>query len=273
MSEHIFSAGGQLRFEPVPYRVRAWLGDALALDSRSARVVWEPRRIVPVFGIPAGDVLGTVRRTESPPEVPDPATLPPVLPPGSFGRHTTPGEVVDIVVGERTLAAAGFRPADPDLEGVVLVDFEAFTTWRTEDELLVGHAHDPFKRIDIMPSDRQVEVRLGDVVLASSGRALALWETHLPVRWYFPPEDVRMDLLEPSDRRTTCAYKGHASYFSVIGGERDIAWQYVEPLSDAARVAGHVCFWNERTDLFLDGEEVPRPITPWSRPAPGGNAG
>lgn len=75
---------------------------------------------------------------------------------------------------------------------------------------------------------------------------------------------VEAYLLEPSNHRTTCAYKGHASYLSVRGGERDIAWWYVEPLDDAARVAGHVCFWNERTDLFLDGVEVPRPVTPWS---------
>jgi len=172
---------------------------------------------------------------------------------------------VDFVVGGDTVDAAGFRPEDPEFEGVVLLDFDAFTTWRIEDLMLVGHAHDPFKRIDVMASGRQVEVRLGDVVLASSKRALALWETHLPVRWYLPPDDVRMDLLEPSDHRTTCAYKGHASYFSVTGGERDIAWRYLEPLDDAARVVGYVCFWNERTDLFLDGVEVPRPVTPWSR--------
>lgn len=272
MSNHLMGAGGELRFEPVPYRVRAWLDDALAVDSDAALVAWEPRRIVPVFGIPVEDVLGELQAPSTPPDPPDLAMLPPVLPPGRFGIHTTPGEVVDLVVGGRVLEGAGFRPHDPALEGALLVDFEAFTSWRTEDEPLVGHAHDPFKRIDVMLTTREVEVRLGDQVLASSRRALALWETHLPVRWYLPPEDVRMDLLEPSDHRTTCAYKGHASYLSVTGGERDIAWRYDDPLSDAARVAGYVCFWNERTDLFLDGVHVPRPVTPWSRPQDGGAA-
>jgi uncharacterized protein (DUF427 family) len=271
MSNHLSGAGGELRFEPVPYRVRAWLDDDPALDSDAALVVWEPRRIVPVFGIPVEDVLGELRPPATRPGPPDLAALPPVLPPGRFGLHTTPGEVLDLVVGERVLEGAGFRPQDPALEGAVLVDFEALTSWRTEDEPLVGHAHDPFKRIDIMVSTREVEVRLGDLVLASSRRALALWETHLPVRWYLPPEDVRMDLLEPSDHRTTCAYKGHASYLSITGGEPDIAWRYDDPLSDAARVAGYVCFWNERTDLFLDGVPVPRPVTPWSRPEDGGS--
>lgn len=265
MKHHLGSVTRQLRFEPVPYRVRAWLGDTLAVDTTAARVVWEPRRIVPVFGIPAGDLRGELRATEPQPAPVDLGGLPPMLGPTGFGTHTTPGKVVDLVVGGRPLHAAGFRPDDPDLEGLVLLDFDAFTTWRTEDQLLVGHAHDPFKRIDVMPSGRQVEVRLGGVVLASSHRALALWETHLPVRWYLPPDDVRMDLLEPSDHRTTCAYKGQASYFSVRGGERNIAWQYVDPLDDASQVGGHLCFWNERTDLLLDGVEVPRPVTPWSR--------
>jgi uncharacterized protein (DUF427 family) len=264
MKHHLGSGTEQLRFEPVPYRVRAWSDDVLAVDTRAARVVWEPRRIVPVFGVPVEDVRGELRPTDPPPAPVDLAGLPPMLGPDDFGTHTTPGEVVDIAIGGRALDAAGFRPDDPDLDGVVLVDFTAFTLWRTEDEVLVGHAHDPFKRIDVMASDREVEVRLGDVVLGSSRRALALWETHLPVRWYLPPEDVRMDLLEHSPQRSTCAYKGHASYLSLRDGVPDIAWQYVAPLDDAARVAGYICFWNERTDLFLDGVEVPRPVTPWS---------
>jgi uncharacterized protein (DUF427 family) len=264
MRQHLGSGARQLRFEPVPYRVRAWLGDILAVDSKAAHVVWEPRRIVPVFGVPVDDLRGELRRTDPQPMPPDLAGLPPMLGPTGFGTHTTSGEVVDLIVGGRTLAAAGFRPEDADLEDLALLDFDAFTMWRAENQLLVGHAHDPFKRIDVMASDRQVEVRLGDVVIASSKRALALWETQLPVRWYLPPDDVRMDLLEPSDHRTTCAYKGHASYLSIKGGETHIAWRYDEPLDDATRVAGYVCFWNERTDLFLDGVEVPRPLTPWS---------
>jgi hypothetical protein len=54
----------------------------------------------------------------------------------------------------------------------------------------------------------------------------------------------------------------------VGGGDagRDIAWRYRKPLHDALRVKGHLCFWSERTDLLLDGEPVPRPVTPWSPP-------
>ncbi len=134
--------------------------------------------------------------------------------------------------------------------------------------MLVAHAHDPFKRIDVLSSSRRIEVRLDGTVLASTVRALALIETHLPVRYYIPPQDVRMDLLGPSPTRTACAYKGRASYLSTVDGSdagRDIAWVYPDPLDDALRVRDRLCFWAERTDLLVDGEEVRRPVTPWSR--------
>jgi uncharacterized protein (DUF427 family) len=58
-----------------------------------------------------------------------------------------------------------------------------------------------------------------------------------------------------------------ATYWSARVGDRivaDVAWSYEEPLTEAAPVAGRLCFWNERTDLTVDGEPVPRPQSPWS---------
>ena len=107
------------------------------------------------------------------------------------------------------------------------------------------------------------------MVLADTTRAVALLETHLPIRWYIPQDDVRMNLLEPSSHHTTCAYKGHASYYSVIGignAGRDIAWTYPQPLHDAEPVRNMVCFFSERTDLSVAGVHLERPVTPWSPP-------
>jgi uncharacterized protein (DUF427 family) len=78
-----------------------------------------------------------------------------------------------------------------------------------------------------------------------------------------------MDLLSPSDHVTTCAYKGHAAYFSIPETDangQNVAWTYSEPLQDAVPVRDMVCFFSERTDLSVDGAQVPRPVTPWSRP-------
>ena len=194
--------------------------------------------------------------------------LPPVLGPADFSVHTCPGQSLDVHVGQHVLAATSFRPDDPDLAGYVSLDFGAFT-WLEEDEEVVGHPHDPFKRIDALRSSRHVVVALNGTVLADTTRAVALLETGLPTRWYFPREDVRMELLESSSHRTTCAYKGHASYYSVMDARasgRDIAWTYPEPLHDAEHVRDLVCFFSERTDLSVDGAHVVRPVTPWSPP-------
>jgi uncharacterized protein (DUF427 family) len=271
MGEHLMSLVGELRYEPVTRRVRASLSGQPVLDTTDAVLVWEPRRVVPMYAVPPGDLSATLVPGVAP-EVPD--RLPPVLGPVHFGWHHTPGRVFDVVVGERTLPAAGFAPDDPDLGGRVVVEWLPFD-WVEENAAVVGHPHDPFKRIDLLPSDRHLQVSLGGTLLADTRDAIALHETHIPVRWYVPHDDVVTDLLVGSTSTTTCAYKGHAMYVSVAPGAiegigsagQDIAWTYTHPLAEVAAIKGMVCFYAERTDLVLDGVAVPRPVTPWSSPA------
>jgi uncharacterized protein (DUF427 family) len=268
MRHHLGAALSQLRFEPTPARIRAFVDGVAALDSRRAFLVWEPRRLIPVYAVPTSDLLAAATRTDPQPEAQDLTDVPPMLGPMDFWLHTVPGTVLDLALGDRRLPESAFVTQDPDLEGAVVLDFEAFDEWRAEDELLVAHPHDPFKRIDVLASSRHVQVSLDGTVLAESDRALMLLETHLPVRYYVPPEDVRTELLTPSTTTSACAYKGVGSYLSTVDGHepgRDIAWHYPDPLDDAVRVRDHVCFWAERTDLVVDGTPVPRPITPWSR--------
>jgi uncharacterized protein (DUF427 family) len=127
--------------------------------------------------------------------------------------------------------------------------------WYEEDEQIFGHPKDPYHRIDILASSRHVRVRNGGVLLAESRRPMLLFETGLPVRYYLPAEDVRTDLLEHSDSHTRCPYKGVASYYSVQTRDelaRDLGWYYPDPSPEAGRIAGLVCFYNERADLAVD---------------------
>jgi uncharacterized protein (DUF427 family) len=270
MKWHLGQAVPHLGYEPVPMRLRAFVDGDLALDTLHGVLVWEPRRIVPVYAAPEDDLLVRVEPTNPPPDPPALDSFPRMLGPDSFEPHTTPGTMVDLVTGNRRIARAGFRPDDRDLAGLVVLDFPVFDSWLAEDEELVGHPHDPFKRIDVLSSHRHVEVSLDGTVLASTVNALALLETHLPVRHYIPPDDVASSLLTPSETRSTCAYKGIASYLSTADGRpegRDIGWTYPRPLADALRARDRVAFWNERTDIRVDGELQRRPVTPWSTPA------
>lgn len=266
MRGYLMASLPQLRFEKTARRIRVLHGDLTICDTTAAVLVWEPRRLVPLYAVPEDAVDAELTPCGDPVEPPD--DLPPVMGPQGFEPHSCAGQPLDVRLDGDVLGSAAFRPEDPDLAGYVLLDFPAFD-WLEEDQPAVGHPHDPFKRIDTLRSTRHVVVSLDDVVLADSKHPVALLETHLPTRWYLPRDDVRLDLLEPTDHRTTCAYKGHASYFSVRGAGargRDIAWTYQNPLHDALPVRDMVCFFSERTDLTLDGEAVRRPITPWSPP-------
>ena len=163
------------------------------------------------------------------------------------------------------LLGAGVRTSDdPMLGGLVSVQWDAVDEWLEEEEPLLGHPRDPYSRIDVRETSRHVRVSIDGETVAESRRAKVLFEAGLPPRWYFPREDVRTDLLEDSDRQTTCAYKGFASYWSA-GEEDDIAWTYLDPLHDALAVKGMIAFFNERVDLEVDGELTERPRTQWSR--------
>jgi uncharacterized protein (DUF427 family) len=265
LGKHLMSLNDRLRIEPVDKKLRATRHGVPVLDSTDAMLVWEPRRVVPMYAVPPGDLhAGLLPRDRAP--LPD--DLAPVLGPDNFAWHLEDGQSYDVEVDGNVLESAAFRPDDPDLEGRVILDWAPFE-WTEEAEPVTGHPHDAFKRIDALASDRHVTVSANGQVLADSRRAVALYETYLPVRWYFPPADVAMDRLQPSSTTTVCAYKGVAAYFSLTGGGpegQDVAWTYPQPLLDAAPVKDYLCFFSERTDLTVDGVDVPRPRTLWSPP-------
>jgi uncharacterized protein (DUF427 family) len=261
---------GELRYEPTDKRIRATLGDATVIDSTRALLVWEPKRVVPTYAVPVEDIAAEVTRAQE--EGADPPAAKdlqldgrPVWDPSiPFSVRTTEGEAVTLRAEGGGREAAAFRASDEDLEGYLIVDFDAFDAWYEEDERNLGHPRDPFHRIDIVHSSRHVKVERDGQVLADSSNACLLFESPLPVRYYLPREDVRMDLLRPSAKKSFCAYKGQASYWALEGAG-DIAWSYPEPLREAAEVSGRICFLNEETDIVVDGKPLERPVTPFSR--------
>jgi uncharacterized protein (DUF427 family) len=272
----LFMGGlGELRYEPTGKRIRAVLDGGTVVDTTRALLVWEPRRIVPNYAVPAEDIAAELAPADAAtadapgaigahmPELSGQPVLDPSVP---FAVHTAGGRAADLRAGQHTRPGAGFYPADPGLAGYAVLDFGAFDGWYEEDELNVAHPRDPFHRIDVLPSSRHVRVELGGHVLAESSRPTLLFETMLPTRYYLPRDDIRARLI-PSSTRTYCAYKGQASYWSAAAGDRivpDLGWTYQQPLHDAARVRGLIAFFNERLDIIVDGERPERPITPWS---------
>jgi uncharacterized protein (DUF427 family) len=197
---------------------------------------------VPSFAVPEADVLEPVTPCAGGAD-----DVRGVLHPGiPFAVHTAEGEPVSI----GTRVGAGFRLRDP--AGYVVLDFRAFDAWYEEEQRVYGHPRDPFSRIDVRSTSRPVRIELDGAVLAESTQARLLYETGIHTRFYLPKEDVRGPLT-PSATRSYCPYKGEASYWSV-GGHEDIAWSYEQPLPDGPPIAGLVAFWDEKVDVYFDGE-------------------
>jgi uncharacterized protein (DUF427 family) len=103
------------------------------------------------------------------------------------------------------------------------------------------------------------------VVIADSRQTVRVLETGHPPVYYVPPEDVLIESLEGSDLTTQCEFKGQASYYHVVVGEKRAtngAWAYPEPERPYDRMKGYLAFYPNLMDAcMVDGEKV--------RPEPG----
>jgi uncharacterized protein (DUF427 family) len=194
------------------------------------------------------------------------------------GRTVIDSEDAQLVHVSGRLPRYALPPADVHVTSAVLaevpelvvVDWDAVDAWFEEDERVFVHPRDPYHRIDTYPTSRRVEIELDGVRLASSNRVLALHETGLPPRWYFPEADIDRSCLRPSDTVTECAYKGTAHHWSAVIGDgvvEDVAWTYrpgdTRPEGDP--IVGRIAFYDERVDVTVDGSARTRPQTPFSR--------
>jgi uncharacterized protein (DUF427 family) len=245
-----------LYFEDSPRRVRVMFGGETVADSKRAKLLHETGHL-PVYYFPEEDVRMDLL------EESDHTTYCPFKGDASYRS---------VRVGDRISENAVWSYPEPIDSATPLAGYLAFywnemDAWYEEDEEVFVHPRDPYHRVDILESSRHVEVRVNGEVVAETGRPKVLFETGLPPRYYIPPEDVRDEVLVESEKTTRCPYKGIASYWSVeAGGERveDLVWYYPDPIPEAAKIKGHLCFFNEHVDLEVDGEEQERPKTRWS---------
>jgi uncharacterized protein (DUF427 family) len=236
-----------LRIEPSQRWVRAQVGDEFVVDSKRPLLVWEHEKY-PTYFFPREDVrmdwLEEAARTSS----------------RAFWDLT-------LKDGQRVGQAAYNYPDQPELEGYVTLAWHKAEHWYEEEEEVFVHARDPYKRIDVMPSSRHVRVELDGVTVAETNRPSLLFETSLPIRYYLPAADVNMAYLTPTEGHTQCPYKGTASYWDVSVGDKvykDLVWSYPDPIPECPKIKGLLCFYNEKVDLYVDGELQERPETHWS---------
>ncbi|MBO0840373.1 MAG: DUF427 domain-containing protein [Sciscionella sp.] len=247
---------GRVRVEQGAKRVRAYLDGHLVADTLHPILVWE-LPYYPTYYLPVTDVRAELVASS------EPAT--------QVKHSPSRGDAhsYDVRVGDAVAAGAAIRYLDSpiaELRDAVRLDFAAMTAWFEEDEPIFVHPRDPYTRVDILGSSRHVRVEVDGVTVAESTQPRILFETGLPPRYYLPLTDVRQDLLRRSDTETHCPYKGTANYWSLDTGKQvhpDVVWFYRTPLPESQKIAGLACFYNEKVDIYLDGEKQQRPKTPF----------
>lgn len=249
--------GHVLYFEPTPRRVGVVVAGQRIADSARAMLLHETG-LLPVYYLPEEDV-----RTQ-------------LLIPTTHSTHCPfkgDASYWTIRAGdeERENAVWSYPdplPQAPPLSGYLAFQWDAVDEWWEEAERIGVHPRDPYHRCDVTRSDRHVVVRVGGEVVADSARPILLFETGLPVRFYLPEDDVRMDALQLGDAQTSCPYKGTTSrYYTVeAGGTRleNVAWVYDQVRAEVHGIERLIAFYNEKVDLEVDGQPWERPQTPFS---------
>jgi len=115
----------------------------------------------------------------------------------------------------------------------------------------------------LVGDDRRVRVLFDDVLIADSIRAARVLETSHPPTFYLPPDDVRMEHLQRVGGGSRCEWKGEATYYDVVVGERRlerVAWSYDAPFGEFEPIAYYVSFYPSRLSCWVGDERVgPQP--------------
>ena len=114
-------------------------------------------------------------------------------------------------------------------------------------------------------SPKHIQITFNGVVIADTRRAKRVLETSHPPVYYIPPEDIRLEFLQPGKGRSFCEWKGEAGYYSLQVGDKradNVGWYYPRPTASFAGIKDYVAFYPAPLDeCLVDGERV--------RPQPG----
>ena len=232
-----------VKVEPTLRWVRVQFNGEYIADSKNVLLVWETGRPINYY-FPIEDVRMDLFEQ---------------------GRKSTASDgkqYWDLRVGDRPADSIAWTFPDPvpgreALAGYLAFKWNKMDHWYEEEEEVFVHPRDPYSRVDTIPSSRHVRIEIDGITLADSTRPYLLFETGLPVRYYIPQEDVRMDLLEPAKGSSRCPYKGVASYWSVKLGDkiyRNYVWGYMDPIPEVPKIKGLLSFYNEKVDVYVDDE-------------------
>src|SRR5215469_5493625 len=219
-----------LYVEPLRRRMRVRFGGAWIADSENVILLFEPGHY-PMAYFPENDISPDIlQRT-------DYTTLHHELGVTSW---------YEVRKGEKSVSRGAWQHTNlpnyaSELRERVAFAWPAMDAFYEEDERIVGHAADPYHRIDIRQTSRHLVVHYRDRIIANTKRPLVLYESGFAPRWYVPRADVDESALTPVERQTFCPYKGLCSYYNV--GDAHLAvWSYPDAYPEVSRISNLVSF-------------------------------
>jgi len=113
-------------------------------------------------------------------------------------------------------------------------------------------------RVD--PTNRRVRVVFNGETIADSTNAIRVLETSHPPAYYIPREDINMDALQRTSRRTVCEFKGAATYWTISVGDKsakNAGWSYDDPTPRFTPIKGYITFYASQMEAcYVDDEQV-----------------
>ncbi|MPY93349.1 MAG: DUF427 domain-containing protein [Acidimicrobiia bacterium] len=105
---------------------------------------------------------------------------------------------------------------------------------------------------------KRVRATLGGETIVDTERARLLHETRLLPVYYVPRDDVRFDLLEPTEHSSHCPFKGDARYWTIRAGDQvaeNAVWGYDAPIAGAPDLAPYVALYFGKVDHWYEEDE------------------
>lgn len=116
-----------------------------------------------------------------------------------------------------------------------------------------GHQQRPDHKVRETAVLQTLQVSVGHEIIADSQDVIEVDEDGHPKRLYFARADVKEDVLKKSDTKTTCPFKGKASYYHLtVNGKtfEDAAWSYEEPYDEHRGLKDRLAFARDKFDAI-----------------------
>lgn len=141
---------------------------------------------------------------------------------------------------------------------------------RAEAGELNGTFEGPAHLLWFHPVPKRVRATFGGETIVDTEGAHLLHETRILPVYYVPRDDVRFELLEPTDHHSHCPFKGDARYWTVRVGDRvaeNAVWGYDTPINGCPDLSGYVALYFDRMDRWYEEDEeiVGHPRDPFHR--------